>query len=172
LEKFFEIGIVVKPHGLRGRVKLNSFLVEPHKVLGKADEAILRCQGQEKGPLRILQWSVYKGVIFLELDGVNDVTAAESLVGYHVLVSSDALEELPEDEFYWHELIGMKMVTESGQVLGELTSIFSTGSNDVYVCTGERGEILIPAIRDCVLEIDKSRGRMVIRLLDGMEMPS
>jgi 16S rRNA processing protein RimM len=172
LEELFEIGIIVKTHGLGGRVKLNSFLMEPDKSLRKANEVFLRRQDEEKGPLRILKWSVYRGSIFLDMDGIRDVAAAEALIGFHVLISAANLEELPAGEYYWHELIGMTMETEDGEVIGTLTSIFPTGSNDVYVCTGQRGEFLVPAIGDVIVQVDKDRGRMVIRFLEGMERPS
>ena len=154
-----------------GRVKMNSFLIEPERVLRQADEIWLRRRETEKGPIKVLSWNVHPNGIFMEIDGVGNVEQAESLVGFHVLLPAECREALPEGEYYWEELIGMTMVTEDGEVLGTLTSIFPTGSNDVYVCTCEKGEMLVPAIDDVILRIDKAGSRMVIRLLEGMDRP-
>lgn len=150
---------------------MNSYLVEPEKILQKTDEIILRRKDTEKGPLRILNWDVSRSSIFMDIDGIDDVNKAESLMGFYVLVRREHLEVLPEGEYYWHELIGMIIVTEDGEVLGKLTDIFSTGSNDVYVCTSDKGEMLIPAISDVVLQVDMPSHKMVIRILKGMDRP-
>ncbi|MDQ5987251.1 MAG: Ribosome maturation factor RimM [Syntrophus sp. SKADARSKE-3] len=171
LNKIFEIGEIVKIQGLRGQVKLNSFLVEPEKTLSNAGEVFLHRRGVEKGPLRILAFRVYKHNVFLDLEGIDDVEAAESLVGFTALVSRDSLDPLPDDEYYWQDLIGMTIVTEEGEILGHLSSIFSTGGNDVYVCTGDGGEMLIPAIADVVLDVDMEGRKMGIRILKGMDRP-
>ena len=169
METLFEIGEVVKTHGLKGRIKLKSFLAEPRKVLARTEEVYLRSKNGERGPLRIMKWDVYRGGIFLEISGVDGVEVAESLIGCRVLIPVKNLEELPEGEYYWQELIGMTMVTEDGEVVGTLTSIFPTKGNDVYVCSGARGEILVPAIGDVILRIDTVQRKIVIRFLEGMD---
>jgi len=171
LNELFEIGEIVKTHGLQGGIKLNSFLVEPEKVLGKAHEVFLRREGVEQGPFRIVKRAVYKNTLFLEIAGIDSVDKAASLVGCRVLVPAEHLERLPDGEYYWHELMGMTILTEEGDILGTLSSIFPTGSNDVYVCTGEKGEMLIPAISDVVLQVDRAKRVMIIRLLAGMDKP-
>lgn len=150
---------------------MNSFMDEPEKVLRNGREVFLRGKGSEKGPLQITLWQIYKNSVFLEFAGVDDIAAAESLVGCHVFLPKTCLEPLPEGEYYWQDLIGMTVVTENQEVLGAITSIFPTGSNDVYVCAGEKGEMLIPAISDVILQIDPVERRMVIRLLEGMDGP-
>jgi 16S rRNA processing protein RimM len=171
VNKLFEIGEIAKIQGLRGQVKLNSFLIEPEKTLRNAGEVFLHRRGLEKGPLRILAFRVYKHYVFLDLEGIDDVEAAESLVGFMALVSRDCLEPLADDEYYWQDLIGMTIVTEESEILGQLSSIFSAGGNDVYVCTGDKGEMLIPAIADVVRNVDMVGRKMVIRILKGMDRP-
>jgi len=171
LSKLFEIGEIVKTHGLRGELKLKSYLSEPAKILSKADAIFLHSKNIEKGPLRMIGWEVYKNSIFLEIDGIDDLEKAESCIGFHALISTEYLEPLPEGEYYWQDLLGMTMMTEEGDILGTLTSIFPTGSNDVYVCTGQKGEILVPAIGDVITQIDPVRRVMTVRLLPGMDKP-
>ena len=81
---------------------------------------------------------------------------------------SEQMKELPDGEYYWHEIIGLDVVTEEGLPLGRIESVFPTGSNDVFVCRGSEKEILLPAIGDCILKIDRNRGIMVVRLLKGL----
>ena len=78
------------------------------------------------------------------------------------------MKELPEDEYYWHDIIGLEVVTDDGLSLGRVESIVPTGSNDVYVCAGGEREILLPAIDDVVKEIDVKKGTMVVTLIEGL----
>jgi 16S rRNA processing protein RimM len=164
---FVEIGEVVKPQGLRGRMKALSYL-ESEDILQGLDEVFIRKAGQAAASFRVRKIQKKKNVFFLELDDIRDMDAALNLVGSRILVSSDRLKKLSAGEYYWRDLIGLRVVTEAGEVLGRVESIFPTGSNDVYVCKGRHREILLPAIGDVIREIDLEKGVMVIRLLEGL----
>jgi len=84
------------------------------------------------------------------------------------LLPRNCLQELEEDEYYWHDIIGLNVFSEDGRYLGTIRSIFPTGSNDVYVCQNDDEEILIPAIADVIARIDLAERRMIIRLLKGL----
>ena len=76
---------------------------------------------------------------------------------------------LEEDEYYIADMIGLQVETEDGEAFGTLKDVIETGANDVYVVeTSSRGEVLIPAIKECILEVDIEAGRMVVHLLDGL----
>ncbi|MDD5167380.1 MAG: ribosome maturation factor RimM [Syntrophales bacterium] len=169
MNELFEIGRIVKTHGLNGRVKLNSYLVDPGRTLQRAEEVFLRRGSTEKGPVKVVAWDIKGRNIFLVIEGIEDVGAAEAVVGFDVLISADHLDALPEEEFYWRDLIGMTVVTEDGETLGTLTSIFTAGGADVYVCTGQKGEILLPAIGNVILKIDKAKMMMTVHILEGMD---
>ena len=164
---FMEIGEIVKPQGLRGAVKARSYL-DSEDILQGLDEVFIRKAGQAAVPHRLRKLQTKKNFFFLELERIQDMDAAAKLVGGRILVPSQRLKKLPEGEYYWHDLIGLKVVTEDGEALGRVESIFPTGSNDVYVCRGGRREILMPAIGDVIREIDIERGIMVVRLLEGL----
>ena len=85
-----------------------------------------------------------------------------------MLIPADKLGDLPEGEYYWRDMIGLKVVTEEGRILGVIEAIFPTGSNDVYVCSGGEREVLLPGIADVIRKIDINRGMMVVRLLQGL----
>ncbi len=164
---FMEIGEIVKPQGLRGAVKARSYL-DSEDILQGLDEVFIRKTGQAAVFHRLRKLQKKKKFIFLELEGIQDMDAAAKLVGGRILVPSQRLKKLPEGEYYWRDLIGLRVVTEDGEALGRIESIFPTGSNDVYVCGGARREILLPAIGDVIREIDLEKGIMVVRLLEGL----
>lgn len=162
-----EIGKIVKPVGFKGRMKVVSYIESPHVLESLHDVFVQR---EDRGPdfYQIKDIKVAKKSFFLELDGIENSDTAESLVGCYVLISSDKLEPLPEGEYYWRDIIGLKVLTEDGKMLGEIERIIATGSNDVYVCTGGDREILLPAIEDVIKEIDLSKGIMIVELLEGL----
>ena len=167
MEDFVEIGEIVKPQGLRGDMKARSYL-DSEDILQGLDEVFIRKAGQPAASHRLRKLQKKKNFFSLELEGIQDIDAAATLVGGRILVPSQRLKKLPEGEYYWRDLIGLKVVTEAGDALGRVESIFPTGSNDVYVCRGGRREILLPAIGDVMREIDIEKGVMVIRLLEGL----
>ena len=116
-------------------------------------------------PFTVRYLRVKGGSYSLELEGVEGVERAGELVGQSVFIPP---EKLPDGEYYWREIIGLDIVTEEGQKLGQITTILPTGSNDVYICNGGEREILIPAFDDVVRKIDIGKGLMVVRLPEGL----
>ena len=108
--------------------------------------------------------------MLLKLADVPDRNAAESLRGKEITIRREDAVALPEGRFYWHQVIGLTVIHAStNQVFGRVTDIVETGANDVYVVRPEQGrEILVPAIKDVVKEIDPENGRMLIEPLPGM----
>ncbi len=167
MDDFIEIGEIVKPQGVRGCMKALSYL-ESVGVLEGLDALLVRKAGEAAASYRPRKIEARKNFLFLELEGIDEMDAARKLVGGRILVPSNRLKKLPEGEYYWRDLIGLKVVTDAGEALGTVESIFPTGSNDVYVCRGGSREILLPAIGDVIREIDLEKGVMVVRLLEGL----
>lgn len=165
--ELLEIGRIIRPHGLEGRLKVLSYL-ESQDVLDGLRELFIGSHAREATvfPLHAIQ----KGREFfiLKLGGIEDKDTASKSVGSSVWMPSEAMKKLPDGEYYWHEIIGLTVVTEEGRILGRIESVFPTGSNDVYVCRGGEKEILLPAIGDVILKIDRDRGIMVVRLPKGL----
>ena len=164
---FFEVGKIVKTCGLRGCLKAVSYL-DSDDVLQTLKEIFIRKHQGEAESLRLRGVRIRGKNFFLEIEGIEDVDAARALLGYEVLIPSDKLKKLPEGEYYWRDIIGLTVVTEDGHILGRIESVFPTGSNDVYVCSGGEREILLPGIADVIRKIDTAQGRMVVRLLEGL----
>jgi 16S rRNA processing protein RimM len=167
LMELFVIGKIVKTSGLRGRLKVVSYL-ESQDALQSFEEVYMRQGKDTKGPFRLKNILVRKNNFLVDVEGVEDVDKAHAFLGCHMLISADKLKKLPEDEYYWRDITGLKVITEDGHVLGTITAVFPTGSNDVYVCSGGEREILLPGISDVVRKIDIKQGVMIVGLLDGL----
>lgn len=166
--KFFVFGEIVKTRGLKGCLKALSSL-ESQTILDGLDFVYLESKSGQKNRYEIKEINPSGQFLFLELKGISDVDKAKSLVGSKLLLPRDLLEVLPENEYYWQDIIGLDVYTPEDRHLGRVESIFPTGSNDVYVCRGEKGELLIPAIEDVILRIDLEEGRITVNLLEGLE---
>ena len=165
---FLEIGKIVKPHGLKGRMKVLSYL-ESDDLLRTLDEIAIRQEKDEIVRFRIRSLQVKGRCFYMEMEGIEKIEEVEALVGCLVLVPEARLSALPEGEYYWQQLIGVEVITEEGRPVGKLKRIFPTGSNDVYVCSEGENEILLPAIEEVVRKIDLQKGMMVVRLPKGLQ---
>ena len=165
--ELFAIGKIVKTSGLRGRLKAVSYM-ESHDTLRSLEEVYIRRGNDTRGPFTLKHILVREKYFLVDMEGVEDIGKARAFVGCHMLISSNKLRKLPENEYYWRDITGLKVITEKGHVLGSITSVFPTGSNDVYVCSGGEREILLPGIAEVIRTIDIERGIMIVRLLDGL----
>ncbi|MDD5712564.1 MAG: ribosome maturation factor RimM [Smithellaceae bacterium] len=165
--KLLEIGKIVKTHGLKGYFKVASFL-DSGEVLETLKDVCIK--GERDLPVNYTVESVQiaRQSFFIKLEGIDSIEAALPLIGYLVMIDSSELGALAEDEYYWKDILGLDVVTEEGLRVGRVEEIFPTGSNDVYVVRGGQRELLLPAIGDVVKEIDIAKGKMVVRLLEGL----
>ena len=167
--RWIEIGQIIKSHGLAGRVKALSYL-ESNRLLPSLKEARIGPDrdSAKRYPIEDVR-PEGRTHFSLTIEGIEDRNAADALRGLSIFLPYDSLETLPEGEYYWEDLIGLAVVTEDGKPLGQIESIFPTGSNDVYVCREGGREILLPAIAEVIRSVDIRAGKMVVRLLKGME---
>lgn len=162
-----EIGKAVKSKGLKGCIKAASFCESPELLLS-LEEVFLGREIQHVTPFTV-EKIVSRGNFFLlDLDGVENREASDVLIGCYIFAPSRALKKLPEGEYYWHDIIGLEVLTDDGLSLGRIETIVPTGSNDVYVCAGGEREVLLPAIDDVIKEIDVEKGTMVVTLIEGL----
>lgn len=164
---YVAIGKVVKAQGLHGELKVAIYSGNPddqtsfHEIfLGNGN--ILKLHRLERSRRS------GKFVIF-QLAEVVDRDGAESQVGQEVFVLKSQLPPLAPDEFYWHEMVGLRVVTDQGQDLGIVTSMIATGAHDIMVVTGpEKTECLIPAIKEIIVRQEKEAGVLVIAPTPGL----
>ena len=166
---YLAIGRIIAPHGIRGEVKVEVLTDFPerfkpgtHVFLGAGTE------DPEARPAKIAAARPHKGGFLVKLDIVPDRNAAELVRNRYLLIPAADAMPLGEHENYLHDLMGLEVETTDGQHLGELREVLFTNANDVYVVRGPAGEVLLPAIRDVVLQVDLSARRMVVALPEGL----
>lgn len=105
--------------------------------------------------------------ILLRLKGINNRNQAEELVGKYLSVTSEELTDLPDDAYFHFELVGMEVYSDQGECLGRITEILNMPANDVWVVTGDK-ELLLPATREFVINVDREKRRVVVKLIEGL----
>ncbi len=164
-------GKIVGAHGVKGELKVLPY-IEKEELDGLLSnlEGLLKEFYIDGTPYDVKGIKRHKGVFLVKLRGIRRRDEAEALAGKEVFVERGVLPSLREGEYYAFELVGLKVVTEDGNLLGTLSHIFSTGSNDVYeVRTSQGEELLLPAMEEVILSIEPENGRIVVRLPEGLK---
>jgi 16S rRNA processing protein RimM len=165
-----ELGRIVGAHALAGEVRVRWFGDGPENLLG-ADFLFLAESREDPEARRYAVLgggSGRSGEVRLRLSGVDDRNGAEALRGSLILIDPGALEPLDEDEFYWHELVGCGVETEAGEAIGVVRELWNTGSHDVLVVAGARGQVLVPTAREIMKHVDLAEKRIVIEVIPGL----
>ena len=178
------IGKVVKVHGVKGELKLIAYsgdVASPcgYEELYLATDQTFRAVASppEKGAdgrtylpgwFRIIRCRPQGKYTLVALEGVRHRDAAQALVGSEVHVDENALAPLAEDEFYWRELQGLGVVTDAGEEIGMVSSLFSNGAHDVLVVKGKGGEFYIPATKEFIIGIDPVARKLTIAPIPGL----
>jgi 16S rRNA processing protein RimM len=156
------VGRILAPHGIRGELKVQPLTDFPERFEAGSR---LWLNGEE----RTVQRGRWAGrSVILKLRGLETRNEAEALRGAALTVPQPA-ELVDEGVYYLHDIIGLSVFDTSGETLGALEEVFSTGSADVYVVRGDRGELLLPALDDVVTEVDIPGGRIVVSVPEGLE---
>jgi len=166
---YLAVGRVLRPHGVRGELRVEIITDCPERLGQHVYLYLAHPDSPEKAqryPVERLR--PHKNILLLKLGGCDDRNAAEELRGLLVQIPAEEAAPLEEGEYYYFQLVGMRVETESGEWLGHVAEILETGANDVYVVRGPRGELLLPAVEDVVRELDLESRRLVVRLLPGM----
>jgi 16S rRNA processing protein RimM len=162
---FLTVARVRRPFGIRGELLLETLTEFPQRLL-TAEELFV---GDARRKEAVASIRHHGQDILLTLEAVTDRNAAEGLRNQTLFVRTDDMPQLPPGTYYHHQIEGLKVVTEAGEELGAVHEILKTGANDVYVVRGPQGELLLPAIPQVVLAVQLEQGRLLVRLLDGLE---
>jgi 16S rRNA processing protein RimM len=161
------IGHVIRPHGVTGLLRIVSY-AESRETFLEAGSVFLKTDKNELHERVVDSIQPHRSFFHLRLLGLYSAEQAEAFRGAEILIPKDSLKKEDEDEFFWHELLGMEVYLTNGEYLGVVRDIFRTGSNDVYVVEHEGKEFLIPAIHQVVRQIDISQKRMIISPMKGL----
>ena len=154
-------------HGVRGEVKVFPTTDDPARFKGLKE--VMLDAGKETIPLEIENVKFFKQFVILKFKGIDNINDIERYRKCPLMVTRENAVALGEGEYFVADMIGMEIVTEDGERFGTLKDVLRTGANDVYVIeSAKHGEVLIPAIKECVLNVDIEERRMRIHLMDGL----
>jgi 16S rRNA processing protein RimM len=167
MDNLLRVGVISSTHGLKGEVKV--FPTTDDATRFKSLKKVMMDTGSGHMNLEIQSVKFFKNMVILkfkEFDSINDI---EKYKGKDLLITRDQAVTLGPDENFIFDLIGLRVVTEDGEEFGTLTDVIKTGANDVYeVKTKEGKEVLLPAIKQCVLGVDLEEGTVTVHIMDGL----
>ncbi|MFC4320205.1 ribosome maturation factor RimM [Litchfieldia salsa] len=170
MDNWFNVGKIVNTHGIKGEVRVVSrtdFADERYRVGN--DLYLFFPEKQEPVHVVVKSHRTHKQFDLLEFEGFDNVNQVEVFKNALIKVPEEQLTELDEGEFYFHQIIGCTVITESGEEIGKITEVLTPGANDVWVVKGKNGkEILIPYIEDIVKEINIDEKRIRIEVMEGL----
>ncbi len=159
---FVVIGKAGKPFGIKGEIRIYPF-TETLTVFERSSVLFL-----DESPHKVLRIRPHKKALICVFEGIESPEQAGELTGCLVKTARDNLPDTADDEYYWFDLIGMKVLAVDGRDLGKISSITPTGANDVIQVDGRYGEVLLPMIESVVLEVDVREQKMVVDPLEGL----
>ena len=167
MENFFQVGIITATHGVNGEVKVYPTTDDPKRF--KRLKEILLDTGRERLTLSIQSVRFFKQFVILKFQGIDNINDVERYRKCSLLVPRENAVRLGKDEYFVADLEGLQVRDEDGNPIGVLKSVMETGANDVYAIELSDGrELLLPAIRQCVLEVDVAAGFIRIHILEGL----
>lgn len=160
---YLAVGRLRRAHGIYGEILMDIMTDFPERLhVGKTVYV-----GETHQPMKIATLRSQHLSLLVQFDGIEDVDATAALRNQLVFVKAESIPDLPEGEYYHHQLLGIQVVEENGQPVGFLSEIMETGANDVYLVISPEGkETLLPAIESVILEVNLEKGEMRVRLPD------
>ena len=160
--EFITIGRILAPWGVKGKLKVKIETDFPQRFASGAKVYI----SQQPMTIDSAEW--HSGKLIIKLSAIDSIEEAQKLRGKTVEIPHSQVQPLPEGQYYHFQLIGLEVRTTQGELLGKITEILTTESNDIYVVRNAKGEILIPAIEDVVKSVDLEQGHVVIEPIKGL----
>ena len=160
------VAYISRPWGVRGEVRAEALT---HRVERFSDlrDVVLQCASRADRPLELERWRVHAKSLLLKFAGIDSPEQARSvLVGGYVTIAPDQRDTLPEGTHYIDDLVNCAVVNSAGEPLGHIVEVLSMPTTDAYVVRGTKGEALVPAVGDFVVEV--APGRVVVRGIEEL----
>ncbi|NLJ90783.1 MAG: 16S rRNA processing protein RimM [Clostridiales bacterium] len=167
MEDLLKVGTISSTHGIRGEVKVYP-TTDDIRRFDYLKEVILDT-GRELIDLEVEGVKYFKNLVILKFKGIDNINDIEKYKGKDLLVTRENAVELGKNEYFIADLIGSRVITDEDVELGIVTDVLKTGANDVYVVETSQGkEVLIPVIKECILDVDIENQLIRVHLLDGL----
>lgn len=161
------IGRIVGTHGYKGTVKVASLTDFPQRF--KDLKKVIVWHGKKQAEMEVESSGQHQGLILMKIKGIESKEEAQLYHNALLCVKEEEIYPLPEGYYYHFQLEGLAVYDMEKGYLGVLKEVLETGANDVYVVDSEQyGEILIPALKQVVLDVDLNEKKMQVKLLDGL----
>lgn len=167
VNQYVPVGRILKTHGLKGDLKVWPYFHSKAFYLDLKEVRIVTGENTETD-FQVLKAVAQNDCIIYHLSGIDTIDDGTMLKGLEVLIAADRLEKLPSHDYYWHDLEGLTVYSKDGAKIGQVVDFIDTRSNQVLSIIGEKGEVLIPAIRDVITEVDLERKRIIINPVEGL----
>jgi len=168
LDGLVMVGEIVKPHGIRGEVKVYSYSEQPDNFKHYKKVVLQEPAGGRTAIYKVVKSRAQGKLAILQLEGVASREEAEALQGNKLCVKKADFPQLDSGEYYWHQMIGLQVFTDTGRELGKVANLFTTRAHDVLVVTGRGREYLIPVKEEIIKAIDQQKGRLSITPPPGL----
>lgn len=166
-QEYFEIGQIVNHFGIKGMVKVNPFTDDISKF--ERLESVLIEKDGKLNTIQIEEVKYSKNQVLLKIKGVTTIEEAEKYRGCYLKIARKDMEELPDGTYYIADLIGLTVYTDEQVLLGTVADIYNSGANDIYVVKDEMGkQILLPAIKEVIKQIDIDQEKIIVHLIKGL----
>ncbi len=166
MEQLLRVGAIASTHGIRGEVKVFPMTDDVRRF--QDCKELLLDTGKEKKKVEIESVKFFKQFVILKFRGYDSINDIEAYKGKELYVTRENAVSLEQGEYFIADLIGLSVFDEEENRIGTLKDVIETGANDVYSVETDEGEILLPAIRDCILDVDVEGGKMHVHILPGL----
>lgn len=167
MEDLLQVGVITSTHGIRGEVKV--FPTTDDVSRFKKLKNVILDNGKEHRDLEIESVKFFKNMVILKFKGIDNINDIEKYKKAPLFVTRENAVPLEEDEYFIADLIGLKVVSDEGEDLGIIADVLQTGANDVYIIKKDNAEdLLVPAIHECIKNVDIEGGTMQVHLLAGL----
>lgn len=167
MDDLLQVGVIAQTHGIKGEVKVFPTTDDVNRF--KSLKKVILDTEKEKLELEIEGVKFFKQYAILKFKGIDNINDIEKYKGKSLLVTRDNAVKLEKNEYFIADMIGMKVLTEDEQQFGTLIDVLETGANDVYIIeTVDKKEVLLPAIKQCILNIDIENQVMKVHIMEGL----
>ena len=167
MEDLLQVGVITSTHGIRGEVKVFPTTDDPNRFR-KLKQVILDT-GKEQLDMEIASVKFFKNQVIVKFKGIDDINDVEKYRKAGIYVTRENAVPLGENEYFIADLIGLRVISDEEEELGVIDDVLQTGANDVYIVKKEQTpDLLIPAIKDCIKNVNIEEGTMVVHLLPGL----
>ncbi|MEL7646725.1 MAG: ribosome maturation factor RimM [Sedimentibacter sp.] len=164
MKEYIKVGKIVNTHGVKGCVKCIP-LTDDMERFEELDHVFTEKDGRKRKISNV--WE-RKGMVYLQLEDIDDMDTAESFQNTYISILEDQLKKLPDDSYYLFDLEGMDVYSTDGEYIGKISVVYQTGANDVYEVSLKDKSWLIPAVKEVVKEVNVKEKKMVIQVIEGL----